>query len=540
MNVIADAWIPVTRKSGRRAKIAPWQITDGDADDPIIELSPPRPDFRGALIQFLIGLMQTGAAPKESRAWKNSFDSPPRPEQLRQQFDPLIPFFQVDGDGPRFMQDFKLDQWVVEPVAKLLIDAPGEQSIKDNKDHFIKRGNIDWLCLPCASLALFTLQTNAPAGGQGHRTGLRGGGPLTTVALGQTLWQTVWLNVLEEKVFLDVCGDRENGHDSGRFPWLAATRTSEKVGGQETQPRDVHPYYLYWAMARRIRLIISTSPEQNICPLCGEAAQHSVKEFQNKNYGANYTGPWLHPLTPHYRDKEGMLLPIHVQPGGVSWHHWMGMISQVPGKTADDPPARLPAEILHILRRESVRAKRAMNRVWAFGYDMDNMKARCWYDGALPLLAMEKEDRQTIETTLTQWIEGARLAAGLVSKQLKSAWFSRPADARGDFSFVASRFWQESETDFYQMTARLTERQEEGVDAIYSLTNIWHGHLKTICNSIFNDLSQSSSFDVINPRRSAKAWNTLQKELNSKKMLGLLGLPLPEKKSKTKIKEPTP
>ena len=537
MNVIEDAWIPVTRKSGRTEKIAPWQITGGEAEDPIVELSPPRPDFRGALIQFLIGLVQTAAAPKGPRDWPKSFDSPPQPEQLRALFAPLIPFFQVDGEGPRFMQDFQLEQNVVEPVERLLVDAPGKVTIEDNRDIFVKRGSVEWLCLPCASLALFTLQTNAPLGGPGFRTGLRGGGPLTTVALGKTLWQTVWLNVLEEDRFLALCGNSEKNQESDRFPWLAATRTSEKVGGQETQPSDVHPYHIFWSMPRRIRLVIKTPIIASTCPLCEDVAQQVVAQFQNKNYGTNYTGPWLHPLTPHYRDKEGMLLPIHVQPGGVSWHHWMGMISSMPGKTAGDPPARLPAATLHILSNDRAKSKKAMNRVWAFGYDMDNMKARCWYDGTLPLLAMEKEDRQFIETTLSHWIKGAQHAVDILNKQLKSAWFSRPADARGDFSFVARRFWQESESDFYQLTAQLIEQKEEELEAVYRLTKTWHGQLKTLCNAIFDDLSQNTSFDTINPRRSAKAWNTLQKELNSKQMLVLLGLPLPEKTLK---KEPIP
>ena len=63
MNLIKDPWIPVRRESGMEDIIAPWQLTE--TDDPVIALSAPRPDFNGALMQFLIGLLQISAAPED-------------------------------------------------------------------------------------------------------------------------------------------------------------------------------------------------------------------------------------------------------------------------------------------------------------------------------------------------------------------------------------------------------------------------------------------------------------------------------------------
>ena len=66
----------------------------------------------------------------------------------------------------------------------------------------VKRGGAPVLSRAAAAMALFTLQTYAPSGGAGHRTGFRGGGPLTTLALpgpppGEppTLWHLLWANV---------------------------------------------------------------------------------------------------------------------------------------------------------------------------------------------------------------------------------------------------------------------------------------------------------------------------------------------------------
>ena len=78
------------------------------------------------------------------------------------------------------MQDFEALDCEPWPVSRLLIEAPGENTEKENKDLFQKRGQTPSLGLPAAAMALFTLQIYASSGGDGHRTSLRGGGPLTT------------------------------------------------------------------------------------------------------------------------------------------------------------------------------------------------------------------------------------------------------------------------------------------------------------------------------------------------------------------------
>src|SRR5699024_10547476 len=100
-----------------------------------------------------------------------------------------------------FMQDLDpLEEARIAPVSGLLIDAPGANGIKNNTDFFVKRGQAQQLCADCAALALYTIQANGPAGGAGFRTGLRGGGPLTTLILpdeaNSSLWHKLWLNVV--------------------------------------------------------------------------------------------------------------------------------------------------------------------------------------------------------------------------------------------------------------------------------------------------------------------------------------------------------
>jgi CRISPR system Cascade subunit CasA len=275
MNLIYDAWLPIRRKSGEEARIAPWEMTARYGDDPIMALAAPRPDFNGALIQFLIGLLQTTCAPESPRAWREWLRNPPTPEELRVKFHPVAYAFELDSEGPRFMQDAKLKLEGVKeatPIGALLIDIPGENAIQKNTDHFIKRGGAEKLCPTCTATALFTLQTNAPSGGQGHRTGLRGGGPLTTLIMEDMLWQTAWLNVLENATFLAHSGEPGKTEPSYRFPWLAPTRMSEKGSTTEkTTPLDVHPAQLFWAMPRRIWLSNESTTLSMQCDICGRA-----------------------------------------------------------------------------------------------------------------------------------------------------------------------------------------------------------------------------------------------------------------------------
>lgn len=165
-NLIREAWIPARSVDGARTMLAPWQVTAGIGPNLVVALDAPRPDFNGALIQFLIGLVQTALAPKDDRAWRKWLSRPPDEAALKAGMEPFAHAFDLDGPGPRFMQesalqtDKKAKTW---PVSYLLIDAPTENTRKEDRDHFVKRqqfeddkGEPKPTCLPCAAAALFT------------------------------------------------------------------------------------------------------------------------------------------------------------------------------------------------------------------------------------------------------------------------------------------------------------------------------------------------------------------------------------------------
>jgi CRISPR system Cascade subunit CasA len=53
------------------------------------------------------------------------------------------------------MQDFEALTGEKVSIASLLPETPGAQTIKLNKDHFVKRGITERFCPHCAALALF-------------------------------------------------------------------------------------------------------------------------------------------------------------------------------------------------------------------------------------------------------------------------------------------------------------------------------------------------------------------------------------------------
>jgi CRISPR system Cascade subunit CasA len=528
MNLINDPWIPIRRKSGKIERIAPWQITDGMGADEIIELAAPRPDFNGALIQFLIGLLQTTFAPESPRQWRQKFQTPPSSEELKKAFGSVAYAFELDGDGPRFMQDLTLEDEVntleekkreerIKAISELLIDAPTGKTLEDNTDHFIKRDMVSKLCPSCTVTALFTLQINAPSGGQGHRTGLRGGGPLTTLILGETLWSTCWVNTLERHVFLSLCGDPGKGKDSDRFPWLVSTRTSE--GGTMTTPRDVHVDQIFWSMPRRIRLIKDKNVKHAICDLCGTSQDVMFSSLMTKNLGINYDGPWIHPLSPHFIATNGTPSAKHTPKDGIGYRHWLGMVQTNSVSQGKWQPARVVDRF--------VRERGNDRRLWAFGYAMakkEPKKPLCWYDSTMPLVLAPDEIRKSYEFYTAGLINAAQEVSRETRIHVKKALFKPEADVRGDLSFIESRFWQETEADFFKCLRQLRDALNKDQDVVHILER-WHKRLVKEAETIFNDVSQTGTFDAADPKRIALAWKGLRKSLYGEKLWKVLGMP---------------
>jgi len=525
MSLIDRRWMPVLHRNKGRIWISPLQLSDPD----VLAFDADRPDFNGALAQFAIGLLQTTTPMDSPIGWEKMLESPPDAATLEQWFRPHREHFRFDGDGARFMQDYSLraNTGTENGIASLLIETPGENTIKNNVDLFVKRNRVQGLCPHCAAQALFCLQTNAPAGGAGIRTGLRGGGPLTTLLMSQrpiNLWRDLWLNVCERDKFLGMAGDLDKKEAHFTFPWLADIGGIQAVNGQ-TAPVQVHPFHVFWAMPRRIRLDTENLEPGN-CDLCGRPSPGLIRRFYTRPRGLNYKSGWQHPFSPYY-ENQGEWLAVHPQPGGIGYRHWLPWVLG-----AND-------------RNENIRRARVLfyqtsqpdSRLWAFGFDMDNMKARCWYEATLPLYGLSNCDEDACRRLRAQvgyWLAGADLAVLFLRTAVKSAWFD---EARGDFSMVDASFWSSTEADFYlqlkDLVEKLSASGDTEIDAYMQKIRIdWHEKLRNVCLALFDKVFVGTGqINRQNPRRIAQAYQQLERSLDGKKIRSALGCPLPEKTS---------
>lgn len=534
-----EPWIPFLRRSRRVEWGAPFHITDGIAgDDPIVDLAAPRPDFNGALKEFLIGLLTVAMQVGDEDEWLSFWNNPPSPDQLRERLSKLPAAFFMDGDGPRFMQDIRVADFAeseILPIDRLLIDAPGEQSLELNKDLFVKRFQVQQMGAPSAAMALITLQTYSPSGGQGHRTSLRGGGPLTTIVLPHggsmdqrpaALWSTLWVNA-ETELQWATRSPRSNQTDVALlFPWTGAPRTSEKQGGIATTSSDGHPLQCYFGTPRRIRL--QWVAEGN-CDVTGQESPIACRGFSMRPWGVQYEA-WEHPLTPHYVDKKnGGLLPVHGQPGGLSWRDWLALTYATP-----DGSQRKPARVIaHFNQQRASSVGTRWFRLHAFGYDMDNMKARAWVESALPCVAVAGESQaRLVRDTATRLMTGTDIAAGALISAVESAMFQNPKEARGDRSWVKGCFWAALEGGFYD-PIRLAVDDNADPASIDGRCEAFHTELQAAALGIFDEQVSAAPLVPALVRRTVAARYRLLSTLRGygktgAKLLTALRLPLPE------------
>lgn len=557
-----EAWLPFRRGSGAIEWLPPYALTDQVADDAIVALATSRPDFGGALLEFLIGLFSVALALPDEEAWEELAEAPPPPGQLRERLMALPDAFTLDGDGPRFLQDFSATDFAKQPdlpIENLLIDAAGENTQKLNKDLFVKRGRAPALGRPAAAMALIALQDYAPSGGQGHRTSMRGGGPLTTLvepradgrirdeSYERPLWDLIHANLVLAEAEARLPGDWQSAQGQHLaaliWPWLAPTVTSEKVmiGGRKEEkppvtPQDAHPLQALFGMPRRIRLGFTET--SGLCALTGQPHKCMVSGYRTLNLGVNYgSGLWLHPLSPHYRNKDAWL-PVHPQPDGLGWKDWAGLVLDQTGGKSEQ-------KVAETVRR--FRSARIPFAVRAFGYDMDNMKARGWVDAILPSWPLTSTlVAQALAQAATQLTEATRQVANLLVGTVIDARFARREDAKGDFSFIKAQLWAATQEPFY---ARIDAAVQAGTDHAHAIvTGAVDGRtfievLRDEAARIFDLHADRVGLDVADARRPIMARRNLMLVLGGygkggSALFATLGLPVPEKVDK-KAKEKT-
>lgn len=521
MNLLTDPWIPVRCASGRTRMIAPLGLLDDDAP---MELVAIRPDFNGALAQFLVGLMQW-LAPDNERVWREVAEGARLPEL--EQWRELTGCFEFDKGERRFMQDSALKTGGGDTdggdLSGLLLEAPGGNTIRNNADLFVKRTDGFALSLPLAAQALLTLQINAPAGGQGNRTSIRGGGPVSMMLwpgrLGDQavpLWRKLWLNTLV------IEGDEPRPEII--FPWMTDCLTSENG-------RDVHsllaskdPSSLellllcYFATPRRIWLQFE---ENCVCAFTGNRGPCATR-YEARNLGANYRSElFRHPLSPYYRDKAGSFLPFHVREVGFTYADWV-LVQE------ESDRSRKPLVLNTTRLGTAVRQQLPQDSIWAFAFAMDNMKCLAWHEANFTQLRIEDDAQlNAVLNEVRLWLDAADKVRQALGKQLRAAW---GGGGSGETTVAERQLYARTEADFYALVNELAAArsvcEEEAVALCQGLRLRWQRKLASVALSLFMvhaECGDVAEKDIQAVKRAALAHQGLLKVIHSdlSKTLGI-------------------
>jgi CRISPR system Cascade subunit CasA len=486
-NLLYDSWIPVKMRNGETKPIRAFEIVQKD----IVAIDAPRADFNAALMQFLIGLLQTVYAPENPRAWRSLYTQPPSEDQLKETFKDIEPAFYLDGDGYRFMQD-ELSTKVGElrPIEEMIFGAPGESGKEKNQDHFIKRNHIAGLCRSCTASALLTANIFAEDGGRGYFQSMRGNGFVSCLVQlderisERTLWRNLWLNVMETTVKSEI--DLE-----GSFYWLKDLPDKpfvarlEKIESEITdlkrRKRDTkdktlkgqidekvkllkresgevkkelygdedmdnlsanktvfpvnNSLHVYWAWMRRYFLDTSSTINEQ-CGICHNMDKLTIKFYKT---GKGYKYPkeeWQnnHPCSPsakYHRE--------HYSKENQKYKDKMLAIEMTQNglpytywqdfltQTEDQSPAKVVNEHLKRKRTEEQLI------LWSFGYAMDSNSPKGWHESKTPLYLIDgAEKRKVIEVEISRYVQAANkisdIRRGYLSIAMRMAWFGYDYD----------------------------------------------------------------------------------------------------------------
>lgn len=376
LNLIRDAWIPVTTRAGPRI-IRPDQIAEADVLFPAW----PRADLNIACLEFFIGLVALADPPVSREDWRAR--RLPDPGRLRDRLAPLATAFELAGDGPRFLQDLEPLTGTPASPDMLFVDSAGENAAKKNADLMVWRDRYPTLDPALAAMALYALQAHAPSGGAGNRTSMRGGGPLVTLVEPRAdcaLWDLVWCNVPSgEPQSVDA------------LPWMRQTRVSDK--GQQVHETAETAIEAFFGMPRRLRLVFEDG---------------RVTGVIQRPWGTNY-GLWRHPLSPYYRMKPGEPpLPVHPRAGRFGYRNWLGVLAQAEADGLRERAAALDEYDARVRESERLSA-----RVIVAGWAMDNMKPLDFTLSVQPLVSLPAE--------ASEMLAGLVLAAEQAALALRAA-----------------------------------------------------------------------------------------------------------------------
>jgi len=371
----------------------------------------------------------------------------------------------------------------------------------------------------------------------------------------------------EDKFLSETYGDKKKADYGDKLPWMSEVNRKPRKP-LEVRPPQANPALMFWGMPWRIWLQMSETAA--MCGVCGRSSNTSVAYFIKENNGTDYHD-WIHVLSPFRetnqskrkkqgKSKEDAVECVGTKQAGTCYRYWLGLafadkrargqhVAPVVSTFFDRAKwADMHTELRHVAPR-----------LWAFGYEFKKAEAACWHEGHFPVLAVEPSLQPGYEACVVRLVQTADVArAILVANVLRAAledrkkskernhnvpsnfWELSPDDAEGHAEEIRwqydksvgpavevaeSRFWKETERNFYEVLDRCRQSLERGenLDA-YKLD--WLGTLRKAALAIFDDVAQTAQIADANAKRVAMARRNLENSLkpDSKSLRRILGL----------------
>lgn len=464
LNLLTSPWLPVAMPDGSVRKISVKEVPTSGA----LHVAHPRADFSALATELVLEIFQTLATPADKQQRREMLKSPTLVDFSR--MDAAGAAFEVFGPGNRFLQTPE-DKPIKDLSARsLAFEAPGAQTVKQNKALFASVSDFASMCPHCAPIGLFLCQAHARSGGKGYSPTIRGGSALTVLIKAPTLWETITKNLLTEeelRPFLAAGADRAlsskaanpsarnlavdpslasaHSPEAALFPWMLGPETFT-VSSQKLTPLHYGPYACFWWTPVAVRLFIEPNEEQASCSTCGEVHKDHVQRMWLEATKAKLPENFLHPRTAwrwksdkskkpdtanadDKKKSDNVLLPNMAPKVGLTIQDWLSLNYGRP----DAPGARAVAALKTLAAEDLNRLQ-----LWSFGASMDKSELLTWHEERSPFLvagdAANAADQQRAAAVL---VELAEKACSSLKAALTGRLWEFPKESKGGVSSYA-------------------------------------------------------------------------------------------------------
>jgi CRISPR type I-E-associated protein CasB/Cse2 len=241
-----------------------------------------------------------------------------------------------------------------------------------------------------------------------------------------------------------------------------------------------------------------------------------------------------HPLSPSYFKDEWR--PVHPQPGGIGYRDWLGLVFEDVKGTSRPAPC-IPA---WRQRAQDLPATvRGGARLFAAGYDMDDMKARAFVESEMPLPG----SGDSIAGLARGLITAAEEVAGALRCAVRSALYSDKTKLEtAPLATVYEAFWSATQDAFF---ACLNAAEGAREDALQAAAPDWRALLEGTAFALFDEAAPLDARAVsVDPARIVHArkglWFTLHGYgLDGKRLFAALLLPEPDQDKQRRLPDMT-